>query len=100
MSPLPLRRYRAERLLREEFGAWRGRVLATVRGRLRSSGVQLDTVDLEACYTQAWAGLYAELLEGRDVANPMGWLTVVTYRRAIDEHRSRARDQLADLFDP
>ena len=91
MSPLPLRRYRAERMLREEFGGRREQVLKIVRARLRASGVQLDGTDLEACYAQAWQGLYAALLDGRQVANPVGWLTVVTFRRAIDEHRSRPR---------
>jgi DNA-directed RNA polymerase specialized sigma24 family protein len=91
MSPLPLRRYRAERLLREEFGGRREEVLAVVRVRLRASGVQLDAGDLEGCYAQAWQGLYAALVAGREVANPAGWLTVVTFRRAIDEHRARTR---------
>ncbi len=91
MSPLPLRRYRAERLLREEFGGRREEVLAIVRSRLRAQGLRLDVGDLEGCYAQAWQGLYAALLAGREVANPVGWLTVVTYRRAIDEHRSRTR---------
>jgi DNA-directed RNA polymerase specialized sigma24 family protein len=99
MSPLPLRRYRAERLLRQEFGALRAEVLAVVRGRLHVRGIHLDEVDLEACYAAAWQGLYAVLLAGREVANPTGWLTVVTFRRAIDEHRTRARSpvQLAQV---
>jgi DNA-directed RNA polymerase specialized sigma24 family protein len=93
MSPLPVRRYRAERLLRREFEAMRGRVLATVRGRLRAAGVSLDLGDLEACYAQAWHGLYTTMLDGQsaEIANPEGWLALVTYRRAIDEHRSRLR---------
>jgi len=90
MSPLSLRRHRAERLLREEFEALRGRVLASVRGRLRASGVSLDQGDLEACYATAWQGLYAAVLEGQQIANPGGWLAVVTFRRAIDDHRARA----------
>ena len=92
MSPLSVRRYRAERLLRREFEAMRGRVLAGVRGRLRAAGVSLDAADLEACYAQAWHGLYTTMLEGAaEVANPEGWLALVTYRRAIDEHRARLR---------
>ncbi len=91
MSPLPLRRYRAERLLREEFETLRARVIATVRGRLGASGVSLDGSDLEACYAIAWQGLYAAVLDGQEVANPAGWLAVVTFRRAIDEHRARGR---------
>ena len=70
----------------------RGRVLAGVRARLRTSGVGLDPADLEACYSQAWHGLHTIMLEGEaEVANPEGWLALVTYRRAIDEHRSRVR---------
>jgi len=91
MSPLTVRRYRAERLLHKEFEGLRGRVMATVRGRLRASGVSLDPSDLEACYAQAWQGLYAAMLAGEEIANPTGWLALVTFRRAIEEHRSRRR---------
>ena len=42
VSPLSLRRHRAERLLREEFESLRGRVLASARGRPRASGVSVD----------------------------------------------------------
>ena len=91
MSPSTLRRYRAERLLRQEFGGLREEVLGSVRGRLRARGVQLDRGDLEACYAVAWQGLYAATAAGEEIANPAGWLTVVTFRRAIDEHRSAPR---------
>jgi DNA-directed RNA polymerase specialized sigma24 family protein len=91
MSPLSIRRYRAERLLREEFQALRGRVLASVRGRLGASGASLDQGDLEACYAQAWQGLYAAVLEGQEIANPTGWLVLVTFRRAIEELRAQGR---------
>ena len=71
----------------------RGRVLATVRARLRAAGVSLDAADIEACYAQAWHGLYTTMLEGDrpEIANPEGWLVLVCYRRAIDEHRARLR---------
>ena len=88
MSPLTLRRYRAERLLRQEFEGLRGRVMASVRGRLGASGAGLDSSDLEACYAQAWQGLYAAVLDGQEIANPTGWLTLVTFRRAIEELRA------------
>lgn len=91
MSPVSLRRYRAERMLREEFEALRGRVLASVRGRLGASGARLDQGDLEACYAQAWQGLYAAVLEGQEIANPAGWLVLVTFRRAIEELRAQGR---------
>jgi RNA polymerase sigma factor (sigma-70 family) len=90
VSPQILRRQRAERLLREEFEGLRGRVLESVRGRLRAGGASLDEADLEACYAVAWQGLYAAMLEGQEIANPAGWLVLVTHRRAIDEHRARA----------
>jgi DNA-directed RNA polymerase specialized sigma24 family protein len=91
VSPLSLRRHRAERLLRDEFEALRGRVLASTSGRLRASGVSLDHGDLEACYAIAWQGLYTAVLEGQEIANPCGWLVLVTYRRALDDHRARTR---------
>jgi RNA polymerase sigma factor (sigma-70 family) len=91
MSPSSLRRYRAERLLRHDFDRLRGSVLASVRGRLRARGVSLDRGDLEACYAQAWQGLYLAVVEGQEIASPAGWLVMVTHRRAIDEHRGRAR---------
>ncbi len=93
MSPLLLRRYRADRLLREEFEALRETVTTGVAARLRALATPLDARDLDACYAQAWHGLYAALLEGRQVVNPAGWLAVVTHRRAIDELRARGRVQ-------
>jgi DNA-directed RNA polymerase specialized sigma24 family protein len=92
VSPATLRRYRAERLLRQEFEVLRTRVIVTVRGRLLASGVRLDRSDLEACYAQAWQGLYAAVLDGHQIVNPAGWLVLVTFRRAIEEHRARRRD--------
>ncbi len=91
MSPLTVRRFRAERLLRGEFEALRDRVLAAVRARLKGSGVTLDKSDLEACYATAWQGLYAAVLDGQEIDNPAGWLVLVTFRRAVDEHRARQR---------
>jgi RNA polymerase sigma factor (sigma-70 family) len=91
MSPLTVRRYRAERLLRQQFETLRARVLGVVRRRLRAGGVSIDEADLDACYAQAWQGLYMATLEGQEISNPAGWLVVVTFRRAIEEHRARAR---------
>ena len=91
VSPAALRRYRAERTLRRDFAAQRSVVLRGVEGKLRAGGQRLDTSDLEACYAQAWQGLYAELLAGEQVANPTGWLVLVTYRRALDEQAARER---------
>jgi RNA polymerase sigma-70 factor (ECF subfamily) len=88
VTPPDLRRYRAERLLRKEFEAMRGKVLTVVRAQLRGKGIALAAADLEACYAQAWHGLYASLLEGERIENPAGWLVRVAFRRAVDEHRA------------
>jgi hypothetical protein len=67
VSPLSLRRYRAERLLREEFEGLQAGVIASVRGRLRAIGVRVDLSDLEVCYGQAWQGLYSAVLDGEQI---------------------------------
>ncbi|HEY2631439.1 MAG TPA: sigma-70 family RNA polymerase sigma factor [Solirubrobacteraceae bacterium] len=90
-----LRRYRAERWLRKDFPGQRTKVLAIVRSRLADKGVALGHADLEDCYSQAFAGLYAAVLEGVEVENPTGWLVTVTFRRAIDESRAAARRRIA-----
>ncbi len=93
MSPATLRRYRAERLLERDFAALRSIVLATVGARLRSSGASLDPAELDACYATAWQGLYAAALKGDRILNTRAWLTLVTYRRAIEELRSPRRGE-------
>lgn len=91
MSPSPLSRYRAERLLRKGFPELRSKVLAIVRSQLRGKGIVLDAADLEACYAEAWQGLYATVLGGEQIENPSAWLVLVTFRRAIDESRAASR---------
>lgn len=95
MSPPALRRYRAERLLEREFEGLRARVLGAVRSRLRANAVQSELIDLDACYAIAWQGLYTAILEDEPIDNPAAWLAVVTFRRAVDEHRSRATERPA-----
>jgi RNA polymerase sigma factor (sigma-70 family) len=97
MNPSRLSRYRAERLLRKDFAGLRAKVLGIVRGQLRAKGVALDPADLEASYAQAWHGLYATVLEGEQVENPSAWLVLVTFRRAIDEHRAAGRPRVLGL---
>ena len=94
-----LHRFRAERLLQEQFEALRAGVTAGVSARLRVAGVQLDARDVEACYAAAWQGLYTAVLDGQEIASPAGWLMLVTHRRAIDEHRARRRTECAPLDD-
>jgi DNA-directed RNA polymerase specialized sigma24 family protein len=91
MSPLSVRRFRAERLLRAQFEALRAGVVAATRARLRGTGVTFDEDDLEVCYASAWQGLYTAVLDGQEIENPAAWLALVTFRRAVDEHRARSR---------
>jgi RNA polymerase sigma factor (sigma-70 family) len=95
MSPASLRRYRAERLLREEFRSLRASVIASVRCKLHGCGAELADDDLDACYSQAWQGLYLVTLAGEEVLNPGAWLALATFRRAIDEHRAARRRHAA-----
>jgi DNA-directed RNA polymerase specialized sigma24 family protein len=95
MTRPALLRYRAERLLRRDFAGLRSRVVVIVRSRLSAIGVRLDPADLDACYAQAWHGLYAKLAAGERIEDPSAWLVLVTYRRAIDESRVRGREQAA-----
>jgi RNA polymerase sigma factor (sigma-70 family) len=94
-----LHRFRADRLLQEEFESLRAGVMRNVAARLRGAGVQLDADDLEACYAAAWHGLYAAVLEGQKIDSPAAWLTLVTHRRAIDEHRARRHIEFMPLDD-
>jgi len=97
MTSLDLRRYRAERLLRKDFVGMRGKVLTVVRSQLRSQGIALAAADLEACYAQAWHGLYASVLADEQIENPAGWLVRVTFRRAVDEHRAAGATRVGEV---
>ena len=99
MGSVLLHRFRAERLLQEEFEALRTGVTRRVASRLRAAGVHLDADDLDACYAAAWHGLYAAIRDGQQIESPEAWLTLVTHRRAIDEHRARGRVECAPLDD-
>src|ERR1700760_1433255 len=99
MGSMLLHRFRAERLLQEEFESLRLGVTRRGAARLRAAGVHLDADDLDACYAAAWHGLYAAVLDGQQIETPAAWLTLVTHRRAIDEHRARSRLECTPLDD-
>lgn len=99
MSRDALIRYRADRLLRKDFSGLRPRATAAVRARLRDQGAWLDRQDLDACYAQAWNGMYSRMLAGEQIDDVVAWLVLVTYRRAVDELRVRSRqDRLSQAF--
>jgi RNA polymerase sigma factor (sigma-70 family) len=99
VSPLNLRRFRADRLLRSDFKRLRAAVTASAERRLSARGIHVDRSDLDALYAQAWHGLYSAVLDGEEIANPAGWLALVTFRRGIDEYRPRARASSLDDAD-
>src|SRR3712207_569224 len=88
-----LRRRRADDALARDYGALRREVLGSVRGQLTRRGVLMDDADLDAFYNQAWHGLYDQLIAGRDVRNPAGFLVVVCVRRPFDELRRLQPDR-------
>lgn len=86
----------ANAILEREYESLRGEVVATVRGKLRSAGIQLDDSDIDAAYNQAWHALYVKLEEGQAVDNRAALLVTIAHRRAIDEHRALHVDRRAD----
>ena len=94
-----LRRRRADDALARSYEALRREVLAGVRGRLARRGMVMPDADLDAFYNQAWQGLYDQLVAGREVRNPSGFLVVVCVRRAVDELRRLRPDRRADDAD-
>ena len=94
-----LRRRRADDALARSYEALRREVLAGVRGRLARRGMVMPDADLDAFYNQAWQGLYDELVAGREVRNPSGFLVVVCVRRAVDELRRLRPNRRADDAD-
>ncbi len=84
--PLPRRAAAAARVR-----GLRARVLArSSRARLRGERRERSTRATSRPATPAWQGLYAAVLDGEEIANPAGWLVLVTFRRAIEEHRARS----------
>uniref|UniRef100_UPI002A7627D8 RNA polymerase sigma factor n=1 Tax=Patulibacter defluvii TaxID=3095358 RepID=UPI002A7627D8 len=86
----------ADAILEREYEQLRGEVVTTVRGKLRTAGVQLDESDLDAAYNQAWHALYVKLADGQTVENRAAMLVTIAHRRAIDEHRALHVDRRAD----
>ena len=70
----------------------RGRVLAAVAGAAARRRREPRRGRSRGLLRAGLAGLYTTMLAGdTEIANPAGWLALVTYRRAIDEHRARLR---------
>lgn len=85
----------ADRVLSEEYEAFRTEVTRSVAGKLSASRIQFADIDMDGFYNQAWYGLYTKLQAGDEIENRKGLLINMTYRRAIDEYRSLHPDRQA-----
>jgi DNA-directed RNA polymerase specialized sigma24 family protein len=91
-----LRRQRADETIARDYDGLRGKVMHSVRAQLNRKGIRFDDADLEGFYNQAWQGLYNELIAGKRIDNPGGFLATVAFRRAIDDFRRQRPDEWAD----
>jgi DNA-directed RNA polymerase specialized sigma24 family protein len=91
----------ADTVLARDYERLKPDILRTVRGKLASSGVQFDDLDLDAFYNQAWHGVHTKLAEGERVENVSGLLVTIAQRRALDEFRALRMEARvdADLLD-
>jgi DNA-directed RNA polymerase specialized sigma24 family protein len=94
-----LRQRRADAMLRRDYRALRAHVIGTVAGHLRRKSIFFDEGDLDAHYNIAWQGLYSELLAGKDVSNPTGWLVKAVIRDAYDDGRRLTTQKRAVNFE-
>mgnify|MGYP007079354679 CR=1 FL=1 len=56
-------------VLERDYARLRAPTLAAVRARLRSAGVTVPDLDLEAFYNQAWHALYERMVAGEEVTS-------------------------------
>ncbi len=91
----------ADTVLARDYERLKPDILRTVRGKLASSGVRFDDLDLDAFYNQAWHGVHTKLAEGERIENVSGLLVTIAQRRALDEFRAMRMEARvdADLLD-
>jgi len=91
----------ADTVLARDYERLKPDILRTVRGKLASSGVRFDDLDLDAFYNQAWHGVHTKLAEGERIENVSGLLVTIAQRRALDEFRALRMESRvdADLLD-
>jgi DNA-directed RNA polymerase specialized sigma24 family protein len=91
----------ADSVLARDYERLKPDILRTVRGKLASSGVRFDDLDLDAFYNQAWHGVHTKLAEGERIENVSGLLVTIAQRRALDEFRALRMEARvdADLLD-
>jgi DNA-directed RNA polymerase specialized sigma24 family protein len=86
----------ADKVIGEEYEAFKSDVLRVVGGKLAASKIRFADLDMDGFYNQAWYGLYTKLLDGQAIESRKGLLVQMTYRRAIDEYRTLHPDRYAD----
>lgn len=77
-------------MLEERYVALRRPTIQTISARLWVRGLHRDAADLDGAYHEAWCAVLARLERAEPITNLGALLTVVAYRRAIDDLR-RAR---------
>jgi DNA-directed RNA polymerase specialized sigma24 family protein len=58
--------------------------------------MHLDQADFEACYNQAWHGLYLQLERGDEIRDHAALLATIMFRRCVDEYRAQHPDRRAE----
>ncbi len=86
----------ADTVLARDYERLKPDILRTVRGKLASSGVRFDDLDLDAFYNQAWHGVHTKLAEGERIENVSGLLVTIAQRRALDEFRTMKMEARVD----
>jgi DNA-directed RNA polymerase specialized sigma24 family protein len=86
----------AELEIERDYAQLEAEVIGTARAKLAQTGGTVDEQALAAAYNQAWHALYAARVDGDEIANRVGFLVQVTYRRALDERRAASRRAATD----
>lgn len=88
---------KAQRSLERDYDRLRTDVMGALRGKLVAASVRMDDADLEVAYNLAWHALYDKLRAGETVDNPGGFLTQVSFFRAMDDFRAQRPGRRADV---
>jgi DNA-directed RNA polymerase specialized sigma24 family protein len=82
---------KAEALVNRLYHPLKPTVLLAARHRLAAVSRTIDAGDLEEHYNAAWETLYTRACDGGEVKNPAGFLYIIVYRRALNDHRRNRR---------
>ena len=92
----PLER-QAEELANQHYERLQPLVLETVRVKLASRKMHVDSSDLKEAYCQAWHGVCEMIRRGTVISNLTGLLVEITWRRAVDGYRELRVEQRVEI---